>query len=108
MFHHLVMKTRRCCKDALLSIPKLMQKFPTEESALALLENILWPNGPECPKCENKDSAKFWRVTANTATGVRAGLRQCAVCKAKTRVTVGTIFEDSHIPLNKWLIAWYL
>ena len=85
-----------------------MEKFPTEESAIGLLESILWPNGPECPHCENKDAAKFWKVTASKTTGVRAGLRQCAVCKAKTRVTVGTIFEDSHIPLNKWLIAWYL
>lgn len=102
------MKTRRCCKDDLLSVPKLMEKFSTEESAIALLENILWPEGPQCPHCENKDAAKFWKVTASKTTGVRAGLRQCAVCKAKTRVTVGTIFEDSHIPLNKWLIAWYL
>ena len=108
MFHRSVMKTRRCSKDDVLSIPKLMEKFPTEETAIALLESILWPNGPECPHCENKDAAKFWKVTASKTTGVRAGLRQCAVCKAKTRVTVGTIFEDSHIPLNKWLIAWYL
>jgi len=102
------MKTRRCHKDDILSIPKLMEKFPTEEAAIALFESIRWPNGPECPHCENRDPAKFWPVAANKATKVRAGLRQCAVCKAKTRVTVGTIFEGSHIPLNKWLIAWYL
>ncbi len=35
-------------------------------------------------------------------------MRQCAECKKQFRVTVGTIFEDSHIPLNLWLVAWYL
>jgi transposase-like protein len=36
------------------------------------------------------------------------GLYQCVECKKQFTVTVGTIFENSHIPLRKWLIAWYL
>ena len=36
------------------------------------------------------------------------GLRWCANCEKQFTVTIGTIFEDSHIPLRKWLIAWYL
>jgi transposase-like protein len=35
-------------------------------------------------------------------------LRWCSDCKKPFTVTIGTIFEDSHIPLRKWLIAWYL
>ena len=42
------------------------------------------------------------------AEKVRAGLRYCSDCKRQFTVTVGTIFEDSHIPLRKWLVAWYL
>ena len=39
---------------------------------------------------------------------VRGGLKKCAECRKQFTVTVGTVFEDSHVPLNKWLIAVYL
>ena len=39
---------------------------------------------------------------------IRAGLRFCSNCKSQFTVTVGTVFEDSKIPLRKWLIAWYM
>lgn len=58
--------------------------------------------------CGNNDQAKIWSIKANGEKKVRHGLRQCAICKKQFRVTVGTIFEDSHIPLNVWLAAWYL
>jgi transposase-like protein len=50
----------------------------------------------------------FWEIKANKGKRIRAGLRQCVECKKQFTVTVGTIFEDSHIPLRKWLVAWYL
>lgn len=86
-----------------LSIPEIIARFDTEERAIAYFESIRWPNGVECPHCQNKEQNAFW-----TISGARAGLRQCAVCKKQFRVTVGTIFEDSHIPLHKWLVAWYI
>ena len=49
--------------------------------------------------------AKFWEIKPSKISKVRAGLRQCAECKKQFTVTVGTIFEDSHIPLRKWLVA---
>ena len=38
----------------------------------------------------------------------RAGLRYCNACKSQFTVTVGTVFERSHVPLNKWLLAAHL
>jgi len=61
-----------------------------------------------CPKCKCDDQTKFSDIAANPIAKTRAGLRWCANCKDKFTVTIGTIFEDSHIPLRKWLIAWYL
>src|SRR5436190_7572118 len=91
-----------------LSLGEITSRFPTEEAAIEYFETLRWPNGPVCPHCGNADETKLWKLGANTEKKIRVGLRQCAECKKQFRVTVGTIFEDSHIPLNKWIIAWYL
>ena len=91
-----------------LTLPEIMQRFSTEEKAIEYMESILWPNGPVCPHCGNADAQKIWKLTAEKEKKIRAGLWQCAECKKHFRVTVGTIFEDSHIPLNLWIVAWYL
>lgn len=80
--------------------------FRDEEAAYAKLEAVLWPHGPECPKCGVVNDAH--KIAANTAKKVRYGLYRCNVCKAQFTVTVGTVFESSHIPLHKWLQAAYL
>lgn len=91
-----------------LTLPEIMARFSNEEKAIEYMESLLWLDGPVCPHCGNADSAKIWKLTANKEKKIRVGLRQCAECKKSFRVTVGTIFEDSHITLDKWLIAWYL
>lgn len=91
-----------------ITVPKLMRHFPDEASAIEYFERIRWAKGIVCPHCGNKDQGKFWKIEANAEKKIRPGLRQCAECKKQFRVTVGTIFEDSHFPLNLWLIAWYL
>jgi transposase-like protein len=91
-----------------LTLDEIQNRFSTDEAARAYLEEIRWPDGVVCPHCKNADQAKFWEIKTNTAKKVRAGLRQCAECKKQFTCTVGTIFEDSHIPLRKWLVAWYL
>jgi transposase-like protein len=91
-----------------LTLPEIMARFSTEEKAIEYMESILWQNGPVCPHCGNANAEKIWKLTANKEKKIRVGLRQCAECKKSFRVTVGTIFEDSHIPLNLWLVAWYL
>ncbi|MBV8808118.1 MAG: transposase, partial [Acidobacteriaceae bacterium] len=74
-----------------------------ERAARAYLESALWPDGPVCPKCGVIDEA--YRLRGETT---RDGLYKCAGCRAPFTVTMGTIFEDSHIPLHKWLFAIYL
>lgn len=75
--------------------------FHNEAAAIARLEAIVWPQGPFCPRCGGFD-----RVTP--VKGGRAGLRRCGPCKREFTVTVGTIFERSHVKLHKWFQAAHL
>jgi transposase-like protein len=75
--------------------------FHNEEAAVARLEALVWPQGPVCPRCGGFD-----RITP--VKGGRAGLRRCGPCKREFTVTVGTIFERSHVPLHKWFQATHL
>ncbi|MGA3170190.1 MAG: IS1595 family transposase [Chthoniobacteraceae bacterium] len=88
-----------------LTLDNILANFATDEQARKYLETWLWPNGPTCPRCKSNDPA---RVYAMKAASVRPGLFNCKGCRRQFTVTVGTIFEDSHIPLRKWLVAWYL
>lgn len=69
------------------------------------LEALHWPNGPVCPHCGNYDQA---RITKLAGKSTRPGVHKCNDCAKPFTVTVGTIFEDSKIPLNKWLLAFRL
>lgn len=75
--------------------------FHDEEAAYRMLESILWPNGPRCPRCGGLD-----RITK--VNGGRIGLWRCGPCKRQFRVTVGTVFESAHVPLNLWFQAMHL
>ncbi len=79
--------------------------FHDDDKAREYLESIRWPNGPVCPHCGNKD--KFYALKGKAH---RPGLWKCANkdCRKQFSVTVGTVFERSHIPLPKWLMAAYL
>lgn len=69
------------------------------------LEALHWPNGPVCPHCGNCDGE---RITKLAGKSTRPGVHKCKECEKPFTVTVGTIFEDSKIPLNKWLLAFRL
>jgi transposase-like protein len=75
--------------------------FHDEAAAYEMLESILWPHGPFCPRCGGLD-----RITS--VKGGRLGLWRCGPCKRQFTVTVGTIFESSHVPLNLWFQAAHL
>src|SRR5579872_1979965 len=75
--------------------------FHDEAAAHALVEEIVWPFGPVCPRCNG--IARVTRVR-----GGRAGLYRCGPCKKQFTVKVGTVFESSHIPLHQWLQAVFL
>jgi transposase-like protein len=67
------------------------------------LEALHWPNGPVCPRCGSLD-----RITKLAGKSTRPGVYKCNECAKPFSVTVGTIMEDSKIPLNKWLMAFRL
>lgn len=77
--------------------------FQDADKARAYLEALRWPNGPVCPHCGVEDEAYALKGEAT-----RAGLYKCAACRKQFTVTVGTVFERSKIPLNKWLLAVHL
>lgn len=77
--------------------------FHDETKAREWLEARLWPHGPVCPHCGVVDEA-----TLMNGKTTRAGLYQCNACREPFTVTVGTLYERSHIPLNKWLAATHL
>src|SRR5208283_5160483 len=77
--------------------------FQTEKEAYAFVESKIWPNGPVCPHCGSKE-----RTGKMNGRATRIGLYKCYVCRKQFTVKIGTIFEDSHIPLRLWLQAIYL
>ncbi|MBI3548272.1 MAG: IS1595 family transposase [Elusimicrobia bacterium] len=79
----------------------------SEDQARAHIEATLWPNGPVCPHCKGQNVYRMAAKEGSKKPG-RAGLLRCRDCKKQFTVTVGTIFEGSHIPLNKWLMALHL
>jgi transposase-like protein len=80
-------------------------QFKDEKAAYAYVEAWLWPTGPVCPHCGNADQA---RIRALAGKSTRPGLRKCNECRKQFTVKVGTIFEDSHVPMTVWLQAIYL
>lgn len=91
-----------------LTLDEITQRFATDAAARAYWEAIRWPKGPVCCHCGNKKQALIYTVKPNKAKRIREGLRQCGKCGKQFTATMGTIFEQTHIPLRKWLVAWYL
>jgi transposase-like protein len=74
-----------------------------EAAAIAWVESRVWPNGPVCPHCGGVE-----RIGKMGGKSTRIGLWKCYQCRRQFTVKVGTIFEDSHVPMNLWLQAMYL
>ena len=82
----------------------LSQKhLQNEKAAYEWVERHIWPEGPQCPHCYEQK-----RVSKMKGEATRLGLYKCYACRKQFRVTVGTIFEKSHVPLHLWLQAFYL
>ena len=78
--------------------------FTDPEKAREHFEAIRWPSGkPTCPHCGVEDEATLVQGKSH-----RPGLYQCNACRTPFTVTVGTVMEKSHIPLNKWLLGFHL
>lgn len=81
-----------------ISTFKLFELFPNDKAARAWLEKLRWPAGPCCPYCGSLDRISHRKVDSHF----------CGSCRLTFRLTTGTIFEKSRIPLHKWLYAEYL
>jgi transposase-like protein len=77
--------------------------FHDDEAARLHLEAIRWPNGPYCPRCGEAEA-----VTRLAGKSTAPGLCICKSCRTKFSVTMGTVFERSHIPLSKWMLGFRL
>jgi transposase-like protein len=79
--------------------------FADADKAREHLEHLYWPRGPVCRHCGNADPA---RITKLAGKSTRPGVHWCNECNKPFSVTVGTVMEDSKIPLNKWVLAFHL
>lgn len=77
--------------------------FTDKEKAREYLESVRWPDGVVCAHCGNTENIYELNGKAH-----RPGLYKCSKCGKQFSVTVGTLFEKSHVPLNKWLLTVHL
>jgi transposase-like protein len=77
--------------------------FTDKEAARLHLERIRWPNGAYCPHCGESENVKLLKGKSH-----RPGLYKCYSCKGHFSVTVGTVFERSRVPINKWILTSHL
>ena len=79
--------------------------FNDDEVARAHFEKLRWPQGVVCFHCGViGDAALIKSKSENT----RPGLYHCRSCGGNFTATMGTIYEDSHVPMRKWLLAHHL
>lgn len=78
-----------------MNIIEVFEKFPTQEDCISYLEKVRWNNEPTCPYCGSKNSTPL-------ASEQR---HHCNNCNTSYSVTVGTIFHQTHLPLQKWFLA---
>jgi transposase-like protein len=100
-----------------MNLIDVTKKFGTPEVANDFLESVRWPEGVSCRKCWGKRVSKYvkeagTRKRRNPQTGVQEQksvpariLYVCLDCGEQFSVTEGTIFNDTHLPLEKWFEA---
>jgi transposase-like protein len=92
-----------------LDLKQIADRYHDDEAARKYLESLRWPEGVVCVHCGQKGAYRLEAKPESKKPG-RRGLWKCkdSDCGSQFTVTVGTIFEDSHIPLSKWLLAFHL
>lgn len=79
--------------------------FCDPDAAREYIEAVRWGGEPFCPHCANIGA---YALTPKKGSSTRKGVYKCAACRKQFTVTVGTVFEGSHLGLHKWLRAIYL
>jgi transposase-like protein len=100
-----------------MNLIDVTKRFATPEACNDLLEEMRWPDGVECVHCDSKKVSKYvkkasTRTRKNAKTGAVETksvpariLYVCLDCKKQFSVTEGTIFNDTHLPLEKWFLS---
>jgi len=100
-----------------MNLIDITHKFGTPEACNDFLEQMRWPDGPECVNCGSNRVSKYTkqagtRERVNPKTGATELkpvpariLYICLDCKQQFSVGDGTIFNDTHLPLEKWFMA---
>lgn len=83
------------------------EALANEDAAVELMIKLRWPNGAACPRCGGCDPYRL-KPKAQGNRPARRGLFKCSACKKQFSVTTGSVFEASHVPLSKWLMAIHL
>jgi transposase-like protein len=86
----------------------LAPQYRDEDAAREHVEKLRWPDGPVCPHCGVVNEATKLEPREGSKQPARKGLWNCRACRQQFTVTIDSIFEDSHIPLHKWLLAIHL
>ena len=76
----------------------LFDKYGNDEKCRMYLENLRWPDGVKCIRCQSEKISRIYKRNQF----------HCDACQYQFSVTAGTIFHDSHLPLTKWFAAIYL
>lgn len=87
------------------TLPQLFAAFPTEQSAIDHLTAIRFGNGLFCALCGCADEGKVKRMAS---AGILTNQYKCYACRGKFTVKVGTIFQDTKLPLRTWFAAIWM
>jgi len=100
------MKTKFDADD--LNLVSLAKEYSNEKKARKLFESLRWPGGkPVCPHCGFEETYKL-KSKPDSKTKLRAGVYCCAACRKPFSATVSTVFENSHVPISKILMAIFI
>jgi transposase-like protein len=91
-----------------MNLKDLAKHYTDESKARAFVEKLRWPDGAICPHCGAIGESYRLQAKPESKSPVRPGVWKCGGCRTQFTVRVGTIFEDSHIPLSTWLHAIHL
>jgi transposase-like protein len=85
-------------RGAFMALLEMLAKYSTDEKCREILTKLRWPEGVTCSRCKERqvcylESRKQF---------------ECASCGYQFSVTTGTVFNDTHLPLEKWFAATYL
>ena len=83
-----------------ISVIRLTELFPNEEVARKWFEGRIWPDGRHCPRCKG--------TRTHEVKNAKPMPYRCTDCRKYFSVKVGTVMEDSKLPLRKWVFAIYM